>query len=59
MDFDHRLPKFYTHLPKLPNYPNKYKYGKVIFEKSKINPKNLFGVFAQVKIGLKKILWQK
>ena len=54
MDFDHRGPKFCTQLPQLPNYPNKYKYGKLIFEKLEINPKNLLGVSAQVKIGLKK-----
>ena len=55
MDFDHRVPKFGIQLPQLPNYPNKYKYWKLIFEKLEINPKNLLGVFAQVKIGLKKI----
>ena len=59
MDFDHRVQKFCTELPQLPNYPNKYKYRKQIFEKLEINPKNLLGVFAQVKIGLKKILSQE
>ena len=59
MDFDQGVPKYCIQLPQLPNYPNKYKYGKQIFEKLEINPKNLLGVFAQVKIGLKKILSQE
>ena len=58
MDFDHGVPKFGIQLPQLPNFPNKYKCWKLIFEKWEINPKNLFGVFAQVKIGLKIILSQ-
>ena len=28
MDFDQRVSKFCTYPPQLPNYPNKYKYGK-------------------------------
>ena len=59
MDFAHRVPKFCTQLPQLPDYTNKYKYWKLIFDKWEINPKNLFGVFAQDKIGLKKILSQE
>ena len=54
MDFDHRVPKIDTQLPQLPNYWKKNKYGKLIFEEWEINPKNLLGVIAQVKIGLKK-----
>ena len=59
MDFHHRAPKFSTELSQLPNNPNKYKYGKQIFEKWGQKSKNLLGVSAQVKIGLKKILLQK
>ena len=59
VDVDPKIPKICTQLPQLPNNPNKNKYQKQIFEKWEQNPKNLFGVFAQVKIGLKKILLQK
>ena len=43
--------------PRAPCGANKYQ--RQIFEKWEQNPKNLFGVFAQVKIGLKKFLLQK
>ena len=56
VDVGPKIPKFCTLLPQLPNYANKYKYGTQIFDKLEKNPKNLLGVFAQVEIGLKKIL---
>ena len=59
MDFDHRVQKFCTELPQLPNYPNKYKYRKQIFEKLEINPKNLLGVFAKKNPLARRVLFCK
>ena len=59
MDFGPKFTKFGTELPQLPKNPNKHKYLKQIFYKWGKNPKNLLGVFSQVKIGLKKTSRQK
>ena len=59
VDLGPKFTKFGTELPQLPKNPNKHKYLKQIFYKWGKNPKNLLGVFSQVKSGLKKILSQK
>ena len=56
MDFGPKFTKFGTELRQLPKNPNKHKNLKQIFYKLGKNPKNLLGVFSQVKIGLKKKL---
>ena len=58
VDLGPKFTKFGTE-PQLPKNPNKHKYFEQIFYKCEKNPKNLLGVFAQVKIGLKKFLLQK
>ena len=59
VDLGHIFTKFGTELPQLPKNPNKHKYLEQIFYKWGKNPKNLLGVFTQVKIGLKKSSRQK
>ena len=59
VDFGPKFTKFGTELPQLPKNPNKHKYLEQIFYKWGKNPKNLLGVFTQVKIGLKKKLSPK
>ena len=54
-----KFTKFGTELPQLLKNPNKHKYLEQIFYKWEKNPKNLLGVFTQVKIGLKKSFRQK
>ena len=54
VDLGPKFTKFGTELPQLPKNPNKHKYLEQIFYKWGKNPKNLLGVFVQVKIGLKK-----
>ena len=59
VDLGPKFTKFGTELPQLPKNPNKHKYLEQIFYKWGKNPKNLLGVFTQVKIGLKKKLSPK
>ena len=59
VDLGPKFTKFGTELPQLPKNPNKHKYLEQIFYKCEKNPKNLLGVFTQVKIGLKKKLSPK
>ena len=54
VDFGPKFTKFGTELRQLPKNPNKHENLKQIFYKWGKNPKNLLGVFSQVKIGLKK-----
>ena len=51
--------KFLTGISELPKNPRKNLELKIEGDVRQKNTKNLFGVFAQVKIGLKKILSQK
>ena len=59
VDLGPKFTKFGTELPQLLKNPNKHKYLEQIFYKWEKNPKNLLGVFTQVKIGLKKKLLPK
>ena len=59
VDLGPKFTKFGTELPQLPKNPYEHKYLKQIFYKWGKNPKNLLGVFTQVKIGLKKKLSPK
>ena len=55
VDLGPKFTKFGTELPQLLKNPNKHKYLKQIFYKGGKNPKNLLGVFSQVKIDLNKV----
>ena len=59
VDLGPKFTKFGTELPQLPKNPYEHKYLKQIFYKWEKNPKNLLGVFSQVKIGLKNNSRQK